>query len=391
MGVMAVKEIPGRFFSSATGFAFQFPKQASGWVSGLFLVCFLCGSASATVRVKDLVDIQGVRVNQLVGYGLVVGLEGTGDGKSMAFTRQSMSSMLEKMGITIPPGSVGVDNVAAVMVTATLPAFARPGARLDCTVSSLGDADSLYGGTLILTPLRGADGNVYAVAQGPVSIGGFSAGGVAGRVQKNFPTVGRVAGGALVERQSPSTMMDGNSLSLSLRNPDFTTALRISRAIDQALWDGVSRAVDSGTVQMTVPERFRENLVELVTAVENLTVTPDAPAKVVVNERTGTVVIGQDVRVSTIAIAHGNLSIEVREQFDVSQPMPFSRGETVVIPGTDLAVKEESRQLFVMEQGVSITDLVRALNALGVSPRDLITIFQALRASGALKAELELM
>jgi flagellar P-ring protein FlgI len=361
------------------------------WFTACFLVCIVCDSATATVRIKDLVDIQGVRVNQLVGYGLVVGLEGTGDGKSMEFTQQSVSNMLEKMGVSISPGSVKVDNVAAVMVTAALPAFARPGAKLDCSVSSMGDADSLYGGTLVFTPLRGADGKVYAVAQGPVSIGGFSASGAAARVQKNFPTVGRVVGGAMVERQAPSSILNGHSLCLTLKNPDFTTASRIAGAIDQALWKGAGRPVDSGTVELHIPERFTENLVELLTTIENLKVTPDGSAKVVVNERTGTVVIGRDVRISKIAIAHGNLSIEVREKFDVSQPEPFSDGETVVTPDTAMSVGEESRQLFVVEPGVSITELVRALNSLGVSPRDLITIFQALKASGALKAELELM
>jgi flagellar P-ring protein FlgI len=360
--------------------------------AALLPVCFLYMTADASVRLKDLVDIEGVRTNQLVGYGLVVGLQGTGDGNSIEFTQQSVANMLEKMGVSVRPGSVDVDNVAAVMVTAVIPAFTRPGAKLDCIVSSMGDAESLYGGTLVFTPLRGADGNVYAVAQGSVSIGGFSAGGATARVQKNFPTVGRVAEGVTVERPVPSSVMQGHSLSLTLKNPDFTTASRIAKAIDRALWEGAGTPVDSGTVSLQIPERFRENLVELVTRIENLMVSPDATAKVVVNERTGTVVIGQEVRISTTAIAHGNLSIEVREQFDVSQPEPFSRGgETVVVPDTDMTATEESRQLFVVDPGISITDLVRALNALGVSPRDLITIFQALRSAGALKAELEVM
>ncbi len=353
------------------------------------LILIFLSSHAHAVRIKDIADIKGVRNNQLVGYGLVVGLDGTGDGNKSKFTLQSMSSMLEKMGLRVDPEDVDVDNVAAVMITADLPPFAKSGGRIDAIVSSISDAESLYGGTLLFTPLKGANGQIFAVAQGPVVIGGFSAGGGDASIQKNFPTVGRIINGAVVEREIPSDFFQKETLSFSLHDPDFTTVSRVAAAINMALYDRVARTPDSGTVEVKVPEKYLGNLVKLVTLIEKLDVVPDSIAKVIINERTGTVVIGKDVKITTIAIAHGNLSVAIKETSDVSQPLPFSKGRTTVVTDTDMKVKEDKNKLMLIESGVSIGELVRALNSLGVSPRDLITIFQALRASGALQAELE--
>ncbi|MGD8835483.1 MAG: flagellar basal body P-ring protein FlgI, partial [Desulfobacteraceae bacterium] len=334
----------------------------------------------------------GVRDNQLVGYGLIVGLDGTGDGKKSLFTVQSMVSMLEKMGISVNAGDIAVSNVAAVMVTAELPPFAKAGGRIDVLVNSIGDAKNLQGGTLLMTPLKAANGDVYAVAQGPVNTGGFSASGSGGSVQKNFPTVGRVIGGALVEREVNIHLNSRKNLTLSLRQPDFTTVTRMTEAINALFYDRIAAAQDAGTVQLKVPMAYLGNIVGLVAKIENLDVEPDITARVVINERTGTVVMGESVRISTIAIAHGNLSIVIKESAQVSQPPPFSEnGETVVTPDTDINVQEEENQLVLMPSGVSIGEVVKALNALGVSPRDLIAIFQAIKAAGALQAELEVI
>ena len=356
------------------------------WIA---LILLLTPSFSNAVRIKDITDIEGVRTNHIVGYGLVIGLAGTGDGNNSEFTMQSMSSMLDKMGIKVDPDDVDVDNVAAVMVTADLPPFSRSGTRIDVLVSSISDADSLYGGTLLFTPLKAANGQVYAVAQGPVVIGGFSIGGSQSSVQKNFPTVGRVINGAMIEKEIPNCFSQKDFLIIALHRPDFTTVRRVAEEINSALYDHVATTPDAGTIHIKVPERFKGDLVGLVSSIEGLDVTTDSVAKVVINERTGTVIVGKDVRITTIAIAHGNLSVAIRESINVSQPLPFSRGKTVQVPETDLSVKEDKSKLMLVESGVRISELVRALNALGVSPRDLITIFQALRASGALQAELE--
>ncbi|MGD8344188.1 MAG: flagellar basal body P-ring protein FlgI [Desulfobacterales bacterium] len=348
----------------------------------------------AAVRIKDIVDIKGVRQNQLVGYGLVVGLEGTGDSDSSLFTIQSLASLLEKMGVTVQTSDIeDVENVAAVMVTADLPAFASLGSRLDVLVSSIGDAENLQGGTLLFTPLRAADGNVYAVAQGPVSTGGFAVSGNSGdQVQKNFPTVGRVVSGALVEKELQSNFNQKNELTLALKDPDFTTASRVAQAINRAFYSQLARTENAGSIRVTVPENYVGDTVQFVTMIESLGVTPDMVSKVVVNERTGTVIMGENVRIATIAIAHGNLSIQINESQDVSQPLPFSRGgETVVTPESEIVVQEGKNPIFLVESGVSIGEVVKALNALGVSPRDLIAIFQALKAAGALQAELEII
>ncbi len=346
------------------------------------------------VRIKDITDIKGVRSNQLVGYGLVVGLEGTGDSDDSLFTIQSLASLLEKMGVTVQTTDIeDVENVAAVMVTADLPPFATLGSRIDVLVSSIGDAENLQGGTLLFTPLKAANGKVYAVAQGPVSTGGFAVSGNSGdQVQKNFPTVGRVVGGALVENELPSNFNQKNTLTLALKDPDFTTATRVAQAINRAFYRQLARTENAGAIQVTVPENYRGNTVQFVTMIEGLGVTPDMKSKVVVNERTGTVIMGENVRIATIAIAHGNLSIQINESQDVSQPQPFSRGgQTVVTPESEIVVQEGKNPIFLVESGVSIGEVVKALNALGVSPRDLIAIFQALRAAGALQAELEII
>ncbi|MBW1700766.1 MAG: flagellar basal body P-ring protein FlgI [Deltaproteobacteria bacterium] len=360
---------------------------------GLILAILILFTANAhAVRIKDIADIEGVRPNQLVGYGLVVGLDGTGDGQNSKFTIQSMASMLEKMGITVRSEDIKVDNVAAVMLTADLPPFARVGSRLDVLVSSIGDAENLQGGTLLFSPLKAADGQVYAVAQGPVSTGGFSAGGAAGgKVQKNFPTVGRVVGGALVEKKIPSFFDKKDTLSLTLHNPDFTTASRVAGAINTALNDSLAHNPDAGTVKVRVPGKYSGNIVELVALIEGLGVKPDAVSKVVVNERTGTVIMGENVRISTVAIAHGNISIQIKESQNVSQPLPFSQGQTTAVPETDISIAEGKSPIFLVESGVSIAKVVRALNALGVTPRDLIAILQAIKAAGALQAKLEII
>ncbi len=361
------------------------------WV--LITIVTLLPNAEA-VRIKDIVDIQGVRQNQLVGYGLVVGLEGTGDSDSSLFTIQSLASLLEKMGVTVQTSDIeDVENVAAVMVTADLPPFASLGNRLDVLVSSIGDAENLQGGTLLFTPLRAADGKVYAIAQGPVSTGGFAVSGNSGdQVQKNFPTVGRVVGGALVEKVLHSNFNQKSALTLALKAPDFTTASRVAQAINRAFYNQLAHTENAGAIRVTVPENYLGNTVQFVTMIESLGVTPDMVSKVVVNERTGTVIMGENVRIATIAIAHGNLSIQINESQDVSQPLPFSRGgETVVTPESEIVVQEGKNPIFLVESGVSIGEVVKALNALGVSPRDLIAIFQALKAAGALQAELEVI
>jgi flagellar P-ring protein precursor FlgI len=376
------------------------PLQISGRfiriVSFFLLVAngILLMPAANAARIKDIADIKGVRQNQLVGYGLVVGLKGTGDSDDALFTIQSLASLLEKMGVTVQPEAIAdVENVAAVMVTTDLPAFASQGSRIDVLVSSIGDAENLQGGTLLFTPLKGADGSVYAVAQGPVSTGGFAVSGNSGdEVQKNFPTVGRVVGGALVEKEIHSNFNQKDSLTLALHDPDFTTASRVAQAINRAFYSQLAQTENAGSIQVSVPENYLGNTVQFVTMIESLGVTPDMVSKVVVNERTGTVIMGENVRISTIAIAHGNLSIQIDESQNVSQPLPFSRGgRTVVTPESDIVVQEGKNPIFLVESGVSIGELVKALNALGVSPRDLIAIFQALKAAGALQAELEII
>ena len=351
-------------------------------------------SADAASRLKDIVTVEGVRDNMLVGYGLVVGLNGTGDSLTNSpFTEKSLIGMLERLGINTRGAAMKTKNVAAVMVTATLPAFASQGTRVDVTVSTLGDAKSLLGGTLLVTPLLGADGEVYAVAQGSVATGGFSAQGAAGSVTKGVPTSGRIANGAIVEREVTFRMTDLGSVRLSLRNPDFTTSRRVADAINKYMKGTVAEAVDSSTVRMLVPDDRRNNLVALMTEIEQLTVVPDQVARVIIDEQSGVIVMGENVRINTVAIAQGNLTIRVNETPQVSQPSPLSEGgQTVVVPRTDIDVSEgEGKKLGLLKTGVSLQDLVQSLNALGISPRDMITILQSIKAAGALQADLEVI
>jgi flagellar P-ring protein precursor FlgI len=350
-------------------------------------------NAWAGPRIKDVADFEGVRENQLVGYGLVVGLAGTGDSlRNSPFTRQSLAAMLERLGVNASNGNLNTRNVAAVMVTANLPPFASQGSRIDVTVSALGDARSLAGGQLLVTPLMGADQQVYAVAQGPLAIGGFSAGGQSGSsVTRGVPTAGRIASGGMVEREIPFDIAAQPELRLALRNPDFTTAQRIALAINGAVGGEAARAVNPGTVALRRPQEFAGDMMTLVGRIENLEVEVDSPARIVIDESSGIVVMGENVRVSTVAIAQGNLTISVQEDPFVSQPAPFSRGETVVVPQTGIEVEEEDGGLVVVPGGVPLRQLVNGLNALGVSPRDMISILQALKAAGAIQAEIEVM
>jgi flagellar P-ring protein precursor FlgI len=350
--------------------------------------------AGAQVRVKDVAHVQGVRENSLYGYGIVVGLNGTGDrSTSSPFTPQAIANMLQRLGIAVPPIAVNSKNVAAVMATAKLPPFVKAGATLDVTISSLGDATTLQGGTLLLTPLQGPDGRVFALAQGPVSVGGILASGAGGdTVQKNHPTVARIPGGATVEREVQAAL-DPSAVVLVLQQPDFTTAVRLAQAVTAGDLGTVARANDPSSVVVPVPPAEQGRLMEFIARVESLTLRVDAPARVVINERTGTVVLGSQFRIATVAIAHGNLTIQVKEEKEVSQPQPFApRGsETVVVPRSEVTVKEEKGQLAVVREGASIGDVVQGLNALGVTPRDLISILQAIRQAGALMADLEIM
>ncbi|HEY3345997.1 MAG TPA: flagellar basal body P-ring protein FlgI [Nitrospirota bacterium] len=351
----------------------------------------LAGEASAS-RIKDISAVEGVRDNQLVGYGLIVGLNGTGDKSSTVFTGQTLTNMLAKLGIQTAGQKVDSKNIAAVMVTATLPPFARPGDKVDVTVSTLGDSQSLQGGTLVMTPLKAADQNVYVVAQGPVSLGGgFSAEGASSSVQKNHPTAGRVINGGIVERSLNLDFQSKDELLFKLFNPDFTTASRLAKAINDKTNSQGAVALDASTVRVKVPAAMYSRTVDFMASIENINVTPDFPAKVVLNEKTGTVVMGESVGISTVAVSHGNLTIEINTEFQVSQPAPLANGQTTVVPNTDLKAKEQKAHLIVLDGATNIGDVVRALNAVGTTPRDLIAILQALKAAGALQADLEVI
>jgi flagellar P-ring protein precursor FlgI len=350
-------------------------------------------AVDAAVRLKDIAQIEGVRDNQLIGYGLVVGLNGTGD--SAAITRQAMTSMFERMGLTVSDNEISSSNVASVMVTATLPPFAANGTRIDVIISSVGDANDLEGGTLLMTPLAGADGKVYAVAQGPVSIGGFNAGVQAAggsTIQKNHPTAGRIPGGALIEREVPSYFIKEDALTVTLRQPDFTTCSRLVAALNENIMPDLAVARDAGTVKVKIPDTYGEDVIGFISRLEGVTVVPDAVARVVINERTGTVVAGEHVKISTVAVSHGNLSIEIKSQYQISQPQSFSEmGVTVALPEAQAYVEEEESRMIVLQEGVNIGEVAGALNALGVTPRDMISIFQAIKEAGALQAELVIM
>ena len=348
--------------------------------------------AGATSRIKDLANIEGVRQNQLIGYGLVVGLNGTGDTlNNIPFTKQSLQAMLERMGVNIRGATIRTGNVAAVMVTGNLPPFATQGTRMDVTVSALGDAKNLQGGTLLVTPLLGADGNVYAVGQGSVAIGGFQAEGDAAKIVRGVPTVGRIANGAIIEREIDFALNRLAQLRLALRNPDFTTAKRIASAVNDFIGTPTAEPLDPSSVKITIPQKFQGNVVALLTEIEQLQVEPDLAAKVVIDERSGIIVMGRDVRVSTVAVAQGNLTVTISETPQVSQPQPFSRGQTRVAPRTRIGVQEDGKKLAVVKEGVSLQQLVDGLNSLGIGPRDLIAILQAIKAAGAIQAEIEVM
>ena len=360
----------------------------------LFLAAAVLGAANASSRIKDIVQFEGVRENMLVGYGLVVGLNGTGDTLvDGQFTKQSLKAMLNRLGVK--PTDAGLDskNVAAVMVTAVLPPFARQGSRIDVTVSALGDAKSLLGGTLLVTPVLGADGEVYAVAQGQLAVGGFAASGAAETIVKGVPTSARIASGGIVEREVGFEMANMESVTLSLRNPDFTTARRIAQAINAFLGTAAARPSDPTTVHVEVPDSYRGNVVDLLTDIEQLRVEPDQLARVIIDEQSGIIVMGENVRISTIAIAQGNLIIRITETEQVSQPGPFANvGATATVPRTEIEITEgEERRLGVVNAGVTIQELVNGLNALGIGPRDMITILQAVKAAGALQAEIQVM
>ncbi|RJQ13413.1 MAG: flagellar basal body P-ring protein FlgI [Nitrospiraceae bacterium] len=354
----------------------------------LSVICVL--SSVHAERIKDIASFEGVRDNQLIGYGLVVGLDGSGDKGQTAV--QGIVNMLKRMGLTINANDLQSKNIAVVVVTASLPPFAKPGLKTDALISTIGDAKSIQGGTLLLTPLKGPDGKVYALAQGPVSIGGFAAAGEGAVSQKNHTTAGKVPEGVTIEREPLFSLGNGSDIRLFLHRADFTTADGVSKQINDALQGDFAVTLDPSAVKLSVPEEYRDNLVGLITRVEMLDVKVDMPAKIIINERTGTVVVGDNVRISPVAIAHGSLAIEIREEALVSQPLPFApeKAETVQVPRTDISVTEQKGHL-VEVSGITLGEVVRALNALGVTPRDLISILQALKAAGALRAELELI
>jgi flagellar P-ring protein precursor FlgI len=345
-------------------------------------------------RVKDLTDVQGIRENMLVGYGLVVGLNGTGDSlKNAPFTQQSIQTMLERLGVNTRGETMQTKNVAAVMVTASLPAFAAQGAHIDVSVSAMGDAKNLQGGTLLVTTLFGADGQIYALAQGPVSIDGFSAQGDAASVTRGVPTAGRIANGGIVEKETGFKLASLDSLKLSLRNPDLTTATRIAAAVNTYLGNPVATASDPSNIELAVPANYPGGVMALLTDIEQVKVDPDLPAKVIIDENTGVIVMGADVRISTVAIAQGNLTIRVQETPQVSQPTPFSNtGTTQTVPRTSIQIDDsKGNKMAVLSQGVSLQSVVDGLNALGVGPRDIISILQAIKAAGALQADIKVI
>jgi flagellar P-ring protein FlgI len=348
--------------------------------------------AAAGTRIKDVAHLGGVRENQLVGYGLVTGLAGTGDDpQKVFFTRQALYNMMVRQGISINPvdfAKIKSKNVAAVMVTAALPPFAKPGSTIDIEVASIGDASSLAGGNLLMTALKGPDGKVYAVAQGPMLLSAFSFGGKAAKAQKNHPTMGRISNGAIIEQTVPVALGQNGTLSYRLQSSDFTTASHMSDAINATFGKETAIPIDSTTVNVTIPDEYKTQLIPFIAKIEALDIKIDTSAKVVINERTGTIVMGQDVRLSTVAVSHGNLSIVIKESADVFQPNPLSPGQTVIVPKSTVKVNEDEGGLLVVKEGVSISAVADALNAIGATPRDLIAIFEAIKAAGAMQGEL---
>lgn len=349
-------------------------------------------SVTAASRIKDIADFEGIRDNQLIGYGLVVGLQGTGDTlNNSPFTRQSLQAMLERLGVNTNEVDLKTKNTAAVMVTANLPPFSTQGSRIDVTVSALGDAKNLQGGTLLVTPLMGADGEAYAIAQGPVAIAGFAAQGEAASIVRGVPTSGRIPNGALVEREVEFQLSTLRSIRLALRNPDLTTSRRIAIAVNELIGLPTAEPLDPSTVRLTLPAQFDGNIVDLITDIEQLIVEPDLPAKIVIDESSGIIVMGQQVKVSTVAVAQGNLTVTIAESPEIVQPQPFGQGQTAAVPRTDVSVTEDERQLATLNETITLQQLVDGLNALGIGPRDLISILQAIKAAGALQAEIEVL
>ena len=375
----------------------MFNKFFAHKLGAIFILVLFMASTAHSARIKDLSSIEGVRSNQLIGFGLVIGLTKTGDSAvNVFFSIQAIASMLKKLGVTVPPDRIGqlqFKNVATVIVTAALPAFAKQGDNIDVTVSSLGDAKSLQGGTLLMTPLKGPDGSTYAVAQGPLSIGGFSVQGAARGVQKNHLTVGRIANGGQVEKEIKYDFNSKKEIVLALKKTDFTTASRISQAINDDMKEIVSSIVNGGAVQVKVPKLYKDRTSSFVTRIENLDVTPDSEAKVIIDERTGTIVMGENVKISSVAVAHGALFVQIKEEEVVSQPPPLApeSAKTVTLARTRVALGEGEDKLLIIPKSISLGDVVKGLNSIGVTPRDLISILQAIKASGALHARLELI
>ena len=364
----------------------------TGLMGALLTLAPLSEASAASARIKDIVNVEGVRDNQLVGYGLVVGLNGTGDGLTNSpFTKQSLQAMLERLGVNTIGANMRTGNVAAVMVTANLPSFATQGSRLDVSVASLGDAKSLQGGTLLVTPLLGADGEVYSIAQGPVTINGFKAQGDGATVISGVPTTGRIASGGLIEREINFKLASQRTLRLALRNPDLTTARRIALSINDFIGRPTATPEDPATVRITLPAGFNGNIVDLLTDIEQLIVDTDQSAKIIIDENSGIIVMGKDVRVSTVAVAQSNLTVTITENPKVSQPSPLSLGTTTTTPSTTIDLKQKNSDLALVPEAVTLQQLVDGLNALGIVPRDLIAILQAIKATGALQAEIQVM
>ncbi len=359
----------------------------------LLSFCAADASEMAGVRLKELVSLEGVRDNQLIGYGLIVGLNGTGDKRQAVFPAQMLSNMLQRMGVTVSPTAVQAKNTAAVMVTATLPPFAQPGTRLDVHVAAMGDATNLQGGLLLLTALKAASGQVFAAAQGPVVTGGFVAGGGGNSQTVNHPTAGRIPQGAIIE-QAPPTPLSPDHVRLQLRRADFTNATRVAEAVNQRFAAGGVRpaaALNASLIAIDIPAQYQGRSVEFVAALESLRIEMDRPARIVINERTGTVSLGKEIRIAPISILHGNLTVEIETAFDVSQPAPLSGGQTTVVPRIGVGVKEDKAKHVNLQKGATVEDLVKALLAIGSTPRDIIAILQNLQAAGALAAELEVI
>jgi flagellar P-ring protein precursor FlgI len=354
--------------------------------------CSFAATGAQTVLVRDITTIAGVRDNPLVGYSIVVGLNGTGDRQQTLFTTQTLANVMQRMGVQIPANSVIVKNVAAVFVTASLPPFARPGMALDVTVSSIGDAKSLEGGVLLLAPLRGPDGQVYAEAQGPLTLGGFTAGNSGNGKQLNHPTVGRIPNGGTVERDTAIDLSRLSTVSLVLRNADFNSAREISNVINSQFGKTISTVIDSRQINVNIGSSGTASVPELISQIQNLSISVRPPAKVVVNERTGTIVMGGDVKLSAVSVLHGGLSVEVTTKFSVSQPEPFSKGgRTVVVPEQDVQAKESSAKSIKLEEGASVEDLINGLQTMGATARDIVAILQAIKSAGGLQAELEVL